>query len=126
MNKRKFTMFSIAGIILITAIVIALYINSIGVNNLKLMYTLNNTDKSIIKMEGSSDGDGHYLTKINPPTALIKERMQNEGWTYVEQEGAGHFFEKDNQRVVVVTKIWNRRFVEITVEDNIVNIADSN
>ncbi|MNJ70554.1 hypothetical protein D3C77_670250 [compost metagenome] len=90
------------------------------------MYMLRTTDKYIVKMEGNSDGNGLYLTKVTPPTEIIKERMENEGWTYIEQEGSGHFFEKDNQRVVITTKIWNRNFVEITVENNVVNIADEN
>lgn len=124
MNARKLALLSIIGVILIVLVVIALYINSIGLSNLKLMYTLKTTDKSIVRMEEDSGGSGYYLTKINPPTEMIKERMKNGGWTYVEQNGAGYFFEKDNQRVVVTTKIWNRNFVKITVENNVVNIAD--
>lgn len=75
-------------------------------------------------MEENLDGNGHYLTKVNSPAEMIKERMKNEDWTYIEQDGAGYFFEKDNQRIVVTTKIWNRSFVKIIVENNAVNIAD--
>ena len=77
-------------------------------------------------MEDNPDGHGHYLTKVTPPAEIIKERMKNEGWTYIEQEGAGYFFEKENRRAVVTTKIWNRSFVRITVENDVVNLADDN
>jgi hypothetical protein len=56
---------------------------------------------------------------------MIKERMQREDWHYVMQEGSGYFFEKDDQDVVVTTKIWpNRYFVRISVQHDVVNLAD--
>ncbi len=126
MSKRKIALLSMIGVVLIVAIVIALYIHSIGFNNLKLMQALRTTHKSIIQMEESPDGYGIYLAEVNLPAEMIKERMEDEDWTYVEQNGSGYFFEKDNRKVVVTTKIWNRNFLKITVENNAVNLADAN
>jgi len=112
------------GVILVAATVIALYVNTIGFNNLKLMYALNTTDKTIAWMNENANGNGLYLTKVKQPIEVIKERMHREGWTYVRQEGSGYFFEKGNQEVVVTTKIWpNRNYVRISVENNVVNLA---
>jgi len=88
------------------------------------MYALNTTDKTIVWMNETANGNGLYLTKVKQPIEVIKERMQKEGWTYVRQEGSGYFFEKGNQEVVVTTKIWpNRNYVRISVENNVVNLA---
>jgi hypothetical protein len=102
-------------------LVIALYIDKIGISNLKLMYTLSTTDKIIASME---ETDGHYLTKLKRPDEVIKERMNIEGWKYVQHEGSSYFFEKENQKAIVTTTIWHRNYVKILVQNNVVNIAD--
>ena len=122
--RWKIALFSIIGVIGIGTIMVALAVKNIGVANLKLMYTLNTTDQSIISMEETSDGNGHYLTKVKTPAEIIRERMEKEGWIYIQQEGSGYFFEKDNQRIVVTTKVWNSNYVKITVQNNVVNLAD--
>jgi hypothetical protein len=89
------------------------------------MYSLHTTDKSVVKIDDPSNGHGLYLTKMRHPAEMIKERMQREDWHFVMQEGSGYFFEKDGQDVVVTTKIWpNRYFVRISVQHDVVNIAD--
>jgi hypothetical protein len=127
MNKRwKRILFGSIGMVFVMfVIIIALYIRSIGWNHIKLMYSLHTTDKSVVKIDDPSNGHGLYLTKMRHPAEMIKERMQREDWHFVMQEGSGYFFEKDGQDVVVTTKIWpNRYFVRISVQHDVVNIAD--
>lgn len=88
------------------------------------MYTLSTTNKAILSMNEDDKGNGYYLTKEKHPFEVIKERMGNEGWVFIQQEGSGYFFEKGNQKAVVTTTIWHRNYVKISVEKNIVNMAD--
>lgn len=41
----------------------------------------------------------------------LKNLLQTSGWTFVEQEGAGYFFEKDKQRIVITSQMWSSDFV---------------
>ncbi|MGE7270310.1 hypothetical protein ACQKK5_02505 [Brevibacillus panacihumi] len=41
----------------------------------------------------------------------LKNLLQTDGWSFVEQEGAGYFFEKDKQRIVITAHMWSSDFV---------------
>lgn len=41
----------------------------------------------------------------------IKNMIRGKGWTFVEQEGSGYFFEKDGQKLIVTTEMWTRKYV---------------
>lgn len=41
----------------------------------------------------------------------LKNLLQTNGWSFVEQEGAGYFFEKDKQRIVITSQMWSSDFV---------------
>ncbi|MFD0711590.1 hypothetical protein [Paenibacillus sp. GCM10027626] len=98
------------------------YINNIGLDNLKLMYTLKTSDQLIIQM----DDEGHYLGmgKRLSGHKLLKERMAKEGWAFTEQLGSGYLFEKAGEKMVITSQIWNHYYIKYNVKDNVVNIAD--
>jgi len=105
---------------LVTIFIVA-YVNNVGYNNLKLMYTLRTTDKMIIEMEDK----GKYLALDTLSIeSLIKERMLSKGWSFVDQEGANYFFEKEDERVFITSQQWNHNYIIFHVKDNVVNIAD--
>ncbi|MBT2283504.1 hypothetical protein J7E78_08135 [Paenibacillus polymyxa] len=119
-KKWKIILFSFIGFIILLVLFGATYVNSIGYNNLKLMYKLNTTEVSIVQM----DEEGQYLGLSENRNEILKDRMVEKGWQFKQQEGSTFFFEKDNQKAVVSTKIWNSNYVLYRVDDNIVNIAD--
>lgn len=116
----KVAVFGIIGIVVLCVIFAAAYINNIGFHKIKLMYTLGTTDKRIVLM----DGKGNYLAEDRSVGRLLKERMSSNGWTYVRQEGANYFFEKENESTIVTVQQWNHNYVIYHVKDNVVNIAD--
>ncbi|GIQ62860.1 hypothetical protein PACILC2_14280 [Paenibacillus cisolokensis] len=89
--RWKIALFSIIGVIGIGTIMVALAVKNIGVANLKLMYTLNTTDQSIISMEETSDGNGHYLTKVKTPAEIIRERMEKKDGLIFNKKAAAIF-----------------------------------
>ncbi|SDS49128.1 hypothetical protein SAMN05444162_1586 [Paenibacillaceae bacterium GAS479] len=117
-EKVALTLVGLAFIFLL--IPAGLYINNIGWKNIKLIYELNNNDRSIFRMET----EGEYLTKANNQAEILKEKMKSLGWNFVGQEGSGYFFEKKGQESIITTKqIWNRHYVVYKVKDNIVDLS---
>ncbi|CAG5088908.1 Putative uncharacterized protein [Thermobacillus xylanilyticus] len=47
----------------------------------------------------------------------VKRMSEAEGWTFTSKEGAGLFFEKDGERRIATTRIWNRKYVLVKVQD---------
>ncbi|WP_440118694.1 hypothetical protein [Paenibacillus sp. QZ-Y1] len=102
------------------------YVRNTGVENVQMMYKLSTTDQAIGFIGTNEYGNGIYLTKKNLPETveLLQSRMAKQGWTYVNQDGSGHFFEKEDQTAVITTTIWQRKYKQISVQHNVVNIAD--
>lgn len=123
-NRWKWPVFSILGLVILLLLFAGLFINYVGYKNVKLIWLLNTSDQSIVRMEA----EGEYLTKVENGNGseLLKERMENEGWTFVRQDGSGYFFKKANQEAVVTTRqIWNRHYIVYDVDDNVVDISDA-
>jgi len=112
------------GLVILLLLFAGLFVNYVGYKNVKLIWLLNTSDRSIVRMEA----EGEYLTKVKNGNGqeLLKERMKREGWTFDFQEGSGYFFKKDNQEAIVTTKqIWNRHYIVYRVNHNVVDISDT-
>ncbi|MBP2000210.1 hypothetical protein J2Z69_001229 [Paenibacillus shirakamiensis] len=116
----KIALASLIGGLALSAVLI---VNSIGLRNLQYMYTLHTTEQKIIKMEGHQSANGYYLTKSIEPTQILKQRMQSQGWHYVQHEGNGYFFEKKQQQTIVTTTIWNHNYVLYQVQRDVVDLT---
>lgn len=122
-KKWKLVMVGIAVIFATAVMFVLLYINNIGIDNIKLMYKLHTTDQQIVRMSDSDGPDNQYLAlRDSNDIELLIERMNKHKWTYIEQEGNGYFFEKNNQTIVVNVTIWNRNYILYKVQNNVVNI----
>lgn len=126
-HKHMRKPWKIAVIIVLAAIVLiliggGLYINNIEYNNVKNMYKLYTSDQKVIFVEKDNDGNRQYLTRVAEPDELLKERMKNDGWKFIRQDGAGYFFEKDNQEAIITIKKWNHKYFIYKVPNITVNI----
>lgn len=103
------------------------FIQNVGVPQVRMMQTLNSTNLDIGALGTDEQGHGLFLTRNNlqRTTQLFQDRMSQQGWTYTGQEGSGYFFKKGRQTAVVTTRIMHRKFIQIQVQHNVVNIADS-
>ncbi|MCR2807121.1 hypothetical protein [Paenibacillus soyae] len=121
MNKTwKIVVISFVSVLLVCLIAAAIYINNIGYSNVKLMYELSKNSNVILKMET----EGEYLTKANRHREVLKEKMKKEGWTFLHQEGAGYFFEKNGKETIITARqIWNRHYVVYKVTDRVVDLS---
>jgi len=72
--------------------------------------------------ELASEGDVRwYIARngegIGAVDDAVKRMSEAEGWTFTGKEGAGLFFEKDGERRIATTRIWNRKYVLVKVQD---------
>lgn len=61
-----------------------------------------------------------YITAISTMgiqkvDADIQQLMKNEGWVFLEKEGSGLFFEKNEERTIITTEMWTKQYVLIQV-----------
>ncbi|RIX51729.1 type II toxin-antitoxin system HicA family toxin [Paenibacillus nanensis] len=111
----------IAGLILFCLLLAGLYVHNMGLNNIKLMYELHRNNHSILRMET----EGQYVTKTSYKNERLLEKMKEEGWTFVGQEGSGYFFERNGQKTIVTAKqIWNRHYIMYQVTDHAVDLTN--
>ena len=57
---------------------------------------------------------GRYLLK---DAKQIQPLLLNQGWQFVEQLGAGYFFEKDKRRTVATCRMFSRHFSVCNVSE---------
>jgi hypothetical protein len=41
----------------------------------------------------------------------FKKKMDQKGWEFLEQNGAGYFFKKGDNTIVVTTKMWTGKYI---------------
>ncbi|WP_405114268.1 hypothetical protein MHH28_09540 [Paenibacillus sp. FSL K6-1217] len=124
-KKWKIIIFSFIGASMLVVVLGALYVNNIGFNNVKHMYRLESTGKSVIRMDSDIPGLERFLTKEKgDPQELLKSRMEREDWVYSQQEGSGYFFEKDGREEIVTTQQWNHFYIIYSLNAGVANLED--
>jgi hypothetical protein len=104
---RKLALFMLVSVVTGIVLLVLLYMRYIGFDNLKTVYALHTSGKSIVAM----NEQGRYLTKRQHATERLLDIMQQAGWTYTKQEGSGYFFTKDDEQASVTTQIWRRDYI---------------
>lgn len=123
--KWKIILFSFIGASVLFVVIGALYVNNVGYNNVKHMYRLESTGKSVIRIDSDMPGRERYLTKEKGDSQeLLKSRMEREGWEYSQQEGSGYFFKKDGREEIVTMQQWNHFYIIYSLNAGIANLED--
>lgn len=117
----KIVIASVIAFSLVSIIAAAIFINNIGYHNIKLITELNKNSNQILKMEK----EGDYLTKANAQNERLIKKMIKEGWNFIDQEGAGYFFEKNGQETIITVKqMWSRHYVVYRVTNDAINLSE--
>lgn len=45
----------------------------------------------------------------------IQLLMEEKGWVFKKKDGAGLFFERDEERLIVTTEMWSKKYVLVKV-----------
>lgn len=110
---RYLFVFTTVGALLGIIMLSALYLQYIGLDNVKTVYALHTSDRSVVEM----NEEGKFLTRLTGTAAqeLLVSYMQQEGWTYTGQEGSGYFFAKDEEKAIITATIWRRGYTMYSV-----------
>nr|WP_106779360.1 hypothetical protein [Lysinibacillus timonensis] len=86
---------------------------------------LEESDRKIVEI-AEEEGTIWYVTKTENQGILkadenIKQLIQSNGWAFKEKDGAGLFFEKDGERLIVTTQMWSKKYVLVQVQSKFRN-----
>lgn len=73
---------------------------------------LRESDEGIVKLAAENDAVWYGAKSPQDQAAeSMKAVMQAAGWTFVSQEGAGYFFVRGDEKMVVTSRMWSGEFV---------------
>lgn len=115
----------IIGIVVIVAVFIIVnksYYPSLPIDNLsakEAIEKLKNTDEKIVQI-ATVDDSIWYITRTENEGILIadeniKQMIGSKGWEFKQKDGAGLFFEKDGEGLLVTTQMWTEKYVLVQV-----------
>lgn len=74
------------------------------------------TGESLVQYAENPD---KYITKSGNEYEPLKQFMNEKGWEYQEQMGAGFVFKKGNDTTTVSTRLYTKKFVLIYLNETI-------
>ncbi|KAJ50639.1 hypothetical protein BD780_002674 [Clostridium tetanomorphum] len=100
------------------------YYPSLPIDNLsakEAIEKLKNSDEKIVEI-ATDDDSIWYITKtenegISIADENIIQMIGSKGWEFKEKDGAGLFFEKDGERLLVTTQMWTKKYVLVQVQN---------
>lgn len=116
------------GIILVSLLIVVavfffvnkLYYPPLLMDKLSAIEKLKNTDEKIVEVSTEDDSIWYITKSENKGMSLaddnIKQMIGSKGWQFKEQDGAGLFFEKDGEKLVVITEMWTTKYVLVQVQ----------
>lgn len=100
------------------------YYPSLPIDNLsakEAIEKLKNSDEKIVEI-ATDDDSIWYITKtenegISIADENIIQMIGSKGWEFKEKDGAGLFFGKDGERLLVTTQMWTKKYVLVQVQN---------
>lgn len=81
---------------------------------------LKESDEKIVEVATDDDSIWYITKSENKGMSLaegnIKQMIGSKGWQFKEQDGAGLFFEKDGEKLVVTTQMWTKKYVLVQAQ----------
>lgn len=81
----------------------------------------NNSDNGLVKLAEESGYEWYIVSKqnISETDELIRETASQHGWTFIQKEGSGLFFEKKGDSLVVSTQQWTSDYLLVKIPANL-------
>lgn len=118
------------GIILgiVVSIAVFIFVNksyypSLPIDNLsakEAIEKLKNSDEKVVEVATEDDSIWYITRTENEGISIaddnIKQMIGSKGWEFKEKDGAGLFFEKDGEILLVTTQMWTKKYVLVQVQ----------
>lgn len=83
---------------------------------------MSKADALVLLKQSKSDritklvNEGKYVwyaghTENGNQVEMLKKEMATRGWRFTSQEGAGFFFVKGDQNIVITSQMWSRKYM---------------
>lgn len=100
------------------------YYPSLPIDNLtakEAIEKLKNSEEKIVEV-ATEDDYSWYITRTENQGILIaddniKRMIVSKGWEFKEKDGAGLFFDKDGEKLIVTTQMWTKKYVLVQVQN---------
>ncbi|WP_262173330.1 hypothetical protein [Saccharococcus sp. Marseille-Q5394] len=114
--------------IVVVAVAVFIFVNkshypSLPIHHLsakEAIEKLKNSDEKIVELATDTDSVWYITRTENEGISIaddtIKQMIRSKGWEFKEKDGAGLFFEKDGERLVVTTQMWTGKYVIVQVQ----------
>lgn len=76
---------------------------------------LEQSNQEIAEIGVESEIIWYIMRNENDVDEAIKFMIAEKGWVFQEKDGAGLFFEKDGERLIVTTEMWSKKYVLVKV-----------
>lgn len=108
----------IVGLILMIMLVKQSYYPPLPLENYsakEVVEILNKSNQEVAEI-GVEAGTIWFITEHEHDVdGKIQRMMEEKGWVFQEKDGAGLFFEKDGERLIVTTEMWSEKYVLVKV-----------
>ncbi|MEW9674278.1 hypothetical protein [Ammoniphilus sp. 3BR4] len=83
-----------------------------SVSKSEVLALINDSTEPIVKI-AEENGYEWFITRMEQGKAYqnLKNMMNNNGWKFKDQMGAGFIFEKNGTEVIATTEMWTRKYV---------------
>lgn len=105
------------------------YYPSLPIENLtakEVIEKLEETENKVVEIAVEDDTIWYFTRTENEGILIadenIKQMIGSNGLEFKEKDGAGLFFEKDGERLVVNTQMWGKHYVLVKVQSKFKNL----
>ncbi|RKD21068.1 hypothetical protein BEP19_15430 [Ammoniphilus oxalaticus] len=108
------------------------YYPPLPINNLSAKEVIGKLKKSDEKIVKITENENYiwYITRTENEGILIaneniKQMIGSRGWKFKEQNGAGLFFEKEGEGLIVTTQMWTKKYVLVQAQNKFMEREES-
>ncbi|MEZ7171913.1 type II toxin-antitoxin system HicA family toxin [Sporosarcina sp. OR05] len=90
-----------------------------GAKGKEVIEALERSEDRLVKV-GEDEANFWYMTRYGDNgmagvDAEVKVLLERDGWEFVEKDGSGLFFTKDDERLIATTQMWTSDYVLVKI-----------
>ncbi|MFJ7979886.1 hypothetical protein ACIQ1D_06200 [Lysinibacillus xylanilyticus] len=100
-----------------------LYLPSLPIENISkktVIEKINDSETRMVKLSNENGQEWYVIKERDTSVAdeMIKEMLNQNGWTFKQKDGNGLFFERHGESLIVSTQMWTGNYVLVKIPIN--------
>ncbi|MGE7926777.1 hypothetical protein [Lysinibacillus xylanilyticus] len=100
-----------------------LYLPSLPIENISkktVIEKINDSETRMVKLSNENGQEWYVIKESDTSVAdeMIKEMLDQNGWTFKQKDGNGLFFERYGESLIVSTQMWTGNYVLVKIPIN--------